>query len=881
MGAEQAEANRLFRTHEADEYTAPLARRARTPEDVTAGLGLDLVTERRVQQIVTEQRADFSKKGATQRSFLAANGLVETLRRIDVPADTRMEITKRARAFWQNTQPTDYSKEPTVRARQGTQMRSNAKVHKSGVRYVRPLSKALPNKKPAFAPPAPVPGGGAAKPPPLPSPAPAMAAPASAANVRQPPSGYAPIPNSKIGGYRMKAAKGWTYWYPGAGLTSTPHPADAGKARAQRAAGESAAPVKAGKGAKPPKPAAGPPGAPAAPTQAGAGPPAPAGPPAAPGGAPKPPAAPPHPAGAAPPQAGAAPPQAGAAPGPSGGAPQAAGAPQATGPSKANAQAQVTKDHTGEKRQFHPEVQAHTPAGKENDQQHHADEFQRHRAERAAAMRGGDQEKAKAHTFAMNFHADKHNRLRAASQGKDYKPKGTYPGADAGEDGMGGGADTVAASYDRAGKPGKDGKSSSAADPRERFVPESKSVSQMRETLGKAVNIMADLSQAHDHLSALKAKRLEAKRSGHPLARRMISQIDAEVAATKHDIVQLEDAHGHAMKEVLAHQSLLRNERIRANPIFRAFMNAMQSLSGLSDKIGAKLGEKAGQALEGAKGAVEDFKNRGAKAEQDAARGQLDSSLAAAGEGDDPENGEVKPLGVTKDDIAAQYGDPEAEEQGQARTAEAMDVLKKLGQAQGDEPQDASADDVESIPDDEAAAAGGDDAGGESEADGAIKDIFGMRDQREQQGAANKQRAEESAGFDRELASARNKRDAIEQKAAAQADHFEQRNKGRSEKSVMRESLGGGDEDTQVASGVRKKQAPSTREQSTVSVTGAKRKQAVAVEKSMRLVKSAQWQAVMRLAPKLDNTLRKSTRYVAPLAHVARAPMTFLDLYGG
>jgi hypothetical protein len=51
----------------------------------------------------------------------------------------------------------------------------------------------------------------------------------------------------------------------------------------------------------------------------------------------------------------------------------------------------------------------------------------------------------------------------------------------------------------------------------------------------------------------------------------------------------------------------------------------------------------------------------------------------------------------------------------------------------------------------------------------------------------------------------------------------------------------------------------------------------------MRLVKSAEWREVLRLAPKLDNTLRKSVpvHYVAPLRHVARAPMTFLDLYGG
>lgn len=530
------------------------------------------------------------------------------------------------------------------------------------------------------------------------------------------------------------------------------------------------------------------------------------------------------------------------------------------------------------------------PAGKENDHQHHAAEFQRHRAEKKAAMRMGDAEKAKAHTFAMNFHADKHNKLLAQAQGRTYQPKGQYPGADSGDAGAGG-DDPVAASYDRIGKPGKDGAPGSAADPRERFVPESTSVKGMREKIGKAVNVMADLSQAHDHLSSLKQKRLEAKQSGHPLARRMISQIDAEIAATKHDIVQLEDAHGHAMKEVLAHQALLRNEKIRANPIFQAFMSAMQSLGGLSQKIGASLGEKAGQALEGAKGAIADFKTKGARDAQAKQGAEFDQKLATAGAQDaDPNSGEVKPLGVSKEDIASKFGDPDAQAAGKQRDAEAMDTLKKLGRAQGDEPEEASPDDVEALPDEEGAP-----EGDTSEADSALADVFGMQQKREQQGAANKQRAEESAGFDRDLASARNKRDDIERKAAAQAEVWSQRNAGRSGRSVMREQLGSdvdqhagtqapGEEKGTLASGVRaKKPMPPTADRGTVATGVAKKKkQDIAVEKSFRLVKSVQWREVMRLAPKLDNTLRKSMHvsYVAPRGHTARAPMTFLDLYG-
>lgn len=937
IGAEQAAANRLFRTREADEYTSPLPRRVERVDDVTAGLGLDRATEMRVQRMVEEQRADFTKKGQTQKVFLAANALTETLRRIrDVAPDARMEITKRARVFWKNTQPTDYAKEPTVRAPQGTQMRSDTTIKsESGVRYVVPLNKAAaPAKGKTKTPtkgtmktgtkgplerareqqlrsgagraPKPMPAGMNATPPmgagpaAAPPAAPQGAAPAKGgAGVTQPPAGFAPIPHSSKGGFRKREGDGWIYWYPGAGVTSTPHPDDRGQARAKRSA-EASGPV-----AAKPKGAGAPPGAPAGagsppPAGPGAGPPplppkpqagaqAPGKPPAPAAGAGGPPAPPGKPGAAPTPPQGAAPPTMAGAPAPGGAAPAgAAGAPQ-QGPHKASEQPQVTKDHTGEKRQFHPLVHAHTPAGKENDFQHHAGEFQRHKAEKKAAMRAGDVEKAKAHTYAMNFHADKHNKLLAAAQGRQYAPKGNFPGADQGEgDAQGGddGTSVIASQYDRAGSVGKDGKPGSAADPRERFVPESGTVKQMREKIGKAVNIMADLSQAHDHLSSLKQKRLEAKRSGHPLARRMISQIDAEIAATKHDIVQLEDAHGHAMQEVLAHQSQLRSEKIRANPIFQAFMNAMQQLSGLSQKIGASLGQKAGQALEGAKGAIADFKNRGAKAEQDAARAKFDQGLATASAQDaDPESGEVKPLGVSKDDITAQFGDPEAEAADKERSAAAMDTLKKLGAAQGDEPEpeEASPEDVEALPDEEGA--GGEEGGSEAEA--ALKDIFGMQGQREKQAAANKQRAEESAGFDRELASARNKRDDIERKAASQAEVWAQRNAGRSQQSVMREQLTG-DVDQHAStqaptSGVRPKAPPQTRDQSedrgTVA-TGARRKQRVAVEKSMRLVKSAAWAEVIRLAPKLDSTLRKSVVYVAPLAHAARAPMSFLDLYG-
>jgi len=113
----------------------------------------------------------------------------------------------------------------------------------------------------------------------------------------------------------------------------------------------------------------------------------------------------------------------------------------------------------------------------------------------------------------------------------------------------------------------------------------------MREALGKGVNIMADISAAHDHLSALKAKRkeIDAKLAGKGigsdesrLRRRLIAQIDAEMAAAKFDIVQLGDAHAEAMKQVATYEQQIRAEGIKRNPILRALMSAIEALFGKS-----------------------------------------------------------------------------------------------------------------------------------------------------------------------------------------------------------------------------------------------------------------------------------------------------------
>lgn len=787
-GSEQAEANRLFRTRAQDEYTAPLKRRIFSVSDVTYGLGLDQATEASVRRLVDEHVVEYAKKGQTQRVFLAAGALTQTLRALpNIPADARLEIVKRARAYWRNTQTVDYGKPPTIRSIEGTQTRNEGNIMKrSGVFVAKQgkLAKAAVAEQETE----------------------------EAAQKQKAPQGFQPIPNSKHGGYRKKAGEGWVYWYPGAGETSTPHPADRGQARAKqkmRLAKPQSGTVPTGGQEQPSNPMPVEEGTSASAPEAAQG----AKPNKGKLGVPK----------------GKLTSIAGGKAG-KGKAPQAATqgtsgeTPEDSLASVAGAAAthQPTKTQTskGTVRQYHPQVQAHVPKGKEKDAQHHASEYKKHQAEKQKALAQGDQEKAKGHTFAMNFHAGEHNKIQAAAKGQAYAPAQQFPGAendDAGAPsndlapGPQKGQEEASASPEAPGAQGaspsvgagKETSGSSRVEKRSSFVPQSASVRGMRERVGQAMEVMADLSQAHDHLSALRAKRLEFKRSNHPMRRRLLSQVDAEIAATKHDIVQLEEAHDQAIAEVGKFQAELRKEKIRANPIFRAFMEAMQKLQAMSQALGSKMQSDA---------------------PSEATKKKFNENFANAASKMD-EADEFKPLGVSKEDVASKYGDPEAAAAKEKQNKDALAALDKMDRADAEQEQ---------------ASPPSPEAGKEtSDADEAFSDIFSSQKEREMQTAKRAQQDAESSRFDKERQASQARRDQAEGKAQEAADKWERRMSGKTPKAVMREQL------------ATEEDAPEDLQE---TQTPARKKR---MQKSAALVSTPEWRQVMVLGVALNKMLKK------------------------
>lgn len=114
--AQQLAANRVFRENETTE-TAPLPRHIIDIEDVTHGLGLDAADEQAVQRIILDTNAHFDQTTQTHRLTLARASFVTTLRAMPyISSDIRMELTKRAIAYWKRNTQTDYGKPPTIRS---------------------------------------------------------------------------------------------------------------------------------------------------------------------------------------------------------------------------------------------------------------------------------------------------------------------------------------------------------------------------------------------------------------------------------------------------------------------------------------------------------------------------------------------------------------------------------------------------------------------------------------------------------------------------------------------------------------------------------------------------------------------------------------------
>jgi hypothetical protein len=110
--SEQLMVQRLFRTKP---ETAEADRHVITIDDVTRGLGLQQADEQKIQKAIEDTNPSFAPKTQTQRLFHAHGKLSELLRSMkSVPSDARLEIAKRARAWWQKNYDTELKRNRTV-----------------------------------------------------------------------------------------------------------------------------------------------------------------------------------------------------------------------------------------------------------------------------------------------------------------------------------------------------------------------------------------------------------------------------------------------------------------------------------------------------------------------------------------------------------------------------------------------------------------------------------------------------------------------------------------------------------------------------------------------------------------------------------------------
>jgi hypothetical protein len=516
------------------------SRRVHSVQDVTRGLGLDGATEQKLQRLIEDTPADFDSR-SHQRISQALAQLMDVTRKMKhVPADVRTELQTRARAYYQNTRVTDYgAKSPSIRY-QGTSMA------KASPRLV--LRKAVAHTMPG---------------------------------VERPPRGFIMIPKSKKGGY--KSPDGKQYWYPdGKGVRGAAQAEEGGEQHA------------------------GPPTAP------------PKGKTMAPQGASS--------FGPTKPEADARAKNKTVV--------DSNGTERRLGdlkPTKGPKKPAAGGDGAGHRMQFTPAPEGASPFEQEL---HHRGEHAKAKAAFRAARAAGDQEGMKAAAEAGKQHAEHANQLirqnaQAYAEGQDPKKgpqgapgasqgSGADEGSDEDEGGLQEGAGGQEAGSDSYGDGGEDddglgglvtdpqeglsrtssgmqtsssGGRQTAARDRKRTIPEAPTVRAVREKLGRALNVMADLSAAHDDLADLQRKRAAAKASNSPMRKQLLAGLDAEIAATKHDIAQLEDAHAAAMQEVNAAQNEMRMQKIKESPIFQAFMQLMNKMGTLAGGVADATGK--------------------------------------------------------------------------------------------------------------------------------------------------------------------------------------------------------------------------------------------------------------------------------------------------
>jgi len=115
LGAFQREVNRMFR-QSTDSYVRPDAH-VIDVEDVFKGLNLDSEAEGKLSAVLTQTRSEYGPHPQLRvpRIVHARIRLMDTLRAMkQIDSTTRMEIQRRAMAYWKRNHP-DYDQAPTIR----------------------------------------------------------------------------------------------------------------------------------------------------------------------------------------------------------------------------------------------------------------------------------------------------------------------------------------------------------------------------------------------------------------------------------------------------------------------------------------------------------------------------------------------------------------------------------------------------------------------------------------------------------------------------------------------------------------------------------------------------------------------------------------------
>lgn len=767
----------MFRTRPENLVGPSGERNVHSVEEITRGLGLDRVDEQKVQNMIGDIDPSFTPKGH-QRSFLATAKLTGTLRTFrNIPADTRMEIVTRTRSYWRHEFPVDYAKVPTMRygersatmAKSGVrlmmnldgspieeplikkfaekfskpptgkgkkptggvkngpiaqareqELRTNAKKkttqgppQKTGAPKGPPMPPkgatqqgpmGAPQGPPGAAPkgPPPIPQGAAKPQMPTPAGAPAAAGPSGAS---KPPPGFSPVPNSKVGAWHMKQGDHYIYWRPGVGVTtSNPDEGGAQKPGAPQggaSVGAKPPPVPAGAMQKPGAPPAGPQGAPQ-----GAGPQGAAG--------------------------------KGAQQGP---------APKFTPPQDGTSDEDALHHHVSQRQAHMAAAKKHGKTDPQRASAHRQAQDQHTKAANEITKKLAKQDPAKAQSIidrARGKGGD--NTAPLPQEGPEQQAFGPEQGVEG--PAFEGAQDPDQAAQDGYGRApagvrqGADGSRETAAAPRTRTVPEAQSVRAVRESLGRAMNIMGDLSAAHEHIDGLEGARqkIEAMPRGDRRRKHLMAQLDAEIAAARFDIVQLEGAHDHAMQEVKQQQAQMEAEGRQSHPIFKMFMMVMEKLQAFASAVSDKVEEIT----------------RNMSPEERAKKKSAEIFAQAVHEMSSRDGGGDGPtdfLGINQNEINALFNYNENQDANDQAT---QDALSRLDANDTEEvnPEDVSEDE-----------------GPSADTEEALNDVQGPMQAKLGEGIARKQKAnDESAQYEQSLAGAKKKRDETEQLASKQAE---------------------------------------------------------------------------------------------------------------